>query len=368
MLTKLHLSRSWLLALGMLIASVLWLMSGNLNEPATAGADDPANQTESVPVVSVRLSQAESMTSELVLTGHTQAERQVAIKAETTGVIAEIIAARGRDVLTGDAILRFTVDERQARVLEARSRLEDVESRFNASSQLQSQNFQTETELARVKAELNGANAALQMAELELGRIDVRAPFSGVINDRYVESGDFVNRGQPLALLVDLDPIRVVANVSERYLGQISLGTEAQVRTLDGHLYSGRVSYLGRIANEVTRTIPVELEVPNPEQRLIEGITAELTLPVNQVTAHRIPLSILDLANDGSLGVKAVSGEGRVVFHPVSILGDSPDGVWIAGLPDRIRLITAGQAFVLPGQAVEVVIDPRETDTGESLL
>lgn len=368
MFSKLHLSRSWMLALGILIVSVLWLFSESLSEPADTGTAEPAIQTDSLPVVGVRLSHAESMTSELVLTGHTQAERQVTVKAETTGVIAEVVVARGRDVAAGDVIMRFTVDERQARVLEARSRLADVESRFNASSQLQRQNFQAETELARVKAELDGANAALQMAELELGRTDVRAPFSGVINDRYVEPGDFVNRGQPLALLVDLDPIRVIANISERHLGQISLGTEAEVSTLDGYQYTGRISYLGRIANAVTRTIPIELEVPNPERRLIEGITAELVLPVARVAAHHVPLSILDLAGDGSLGVKALSEDNRVVFHPVSILGDSPDGVWVDGLPDRLRLITAGQAFVLPGQAVKAVTDNTETSAGESRL
>lgn len=355
MTKKLHLSRSWLLALAIFVVATLWMLSGSLSESAPKETSVPVNQTQTLPVVHVQLSNAESMTSELSLTGHTLADRRVAIKAETSGVITELFAMRGRLVSERDVLMRFAVDERQARLLEARSRLAEVRIRFDAAGRLQSQNFQSETELARVKAELDGMNAAVQIAELELARIDIRAPFSGVINERYVENGDFVNRGQPLALLVDLDPIRVVAQVSERYLGQISLGTSAEVHTLDGQLYVGRVSYLGHVADAVTRTIPLEVEVANPDQVLIEGITAELRLPVNQVFAHKVPLSVLDLADNGSLGIKAVADDGTVVFHTVTILGDSADGLWVGGLPDQVQLITVGQAFVLPGQKVDTV-------------
>lgn len=356
----LRLSGSSWLALAMAVVVVIWMLSGTVGESTPTPTIVEPTRPDQPPIVQTRLSRAEPMTSELVLAGHIRADRQVVVKAETSGVVSEILAARGAEVASGDVLMRFTEDDRQAHVLEARSRLADVRTRLDAADRLQSQNLQTEAELNRLKAELDSASAALQMAELELERTRVRAPFDGVINERYVETGDFVSRGQPLALVVDLNPMRAVGQVSERYLGQIRPGVEGEVRTLDNRQYVGRVSYVGRIADAVTRTIPVEMEVPNPEGYLIEGITAELTLPVTEVKAHRVALSVLDLADDGSLGVKTVDEADTVVFHTVRVLGDSLEGLWIADLPDQVRLITAGQAFVQPGQSVRVVSEASE--------
>ncbi|TQV78194.1 efflux RND transporter periplasmic adaptor subunit [Exilibacterium tricleocarpae] len=355
MSSKFSLSKGWLIAIGILLAVVLWMVSGPADHSDQSGSDAaeslPAAAT--APLVEVRESVAQPMTNQLSLAGRTLADRTVTVRAETAGPVQALLVERGVAVAAGDALVRFAIEDRQVRLLQARSGLAEAEANHSAAKALKQQGYEAETALARQLAALDAAKAAVRAAELELARAEVSAPIAGVVNERLVEVGDFVERGDPLAVIVDLDPMRVVGQVSERYLGQIAVGIAGEARLLDGEQRSGEVRYVGRIADEVTRTFPVELEVANDDGRLIQGITAELLLPVEQVYAHYLPPSVLTLADDGVLGIKAVS-DGAVRFHPVEIVGNSNSGVWLAGLPARLQVITAGQAFVRNGQPVTV--------------
>jgi multidrug efflux system membrane fusion protein len=131
-------------------------------------------------------------------------------------------------------------------------------------------------------------------------------------------------------------------------------------KLVTGETVRGRLSFVGAMADDQTRTFRVELEVPNPDRRIVEGISAELRLPVAELPAHRVSPAILTLTDDGKIGVKTVNAENIVEFHPVQIVGDGPDGVWLAGLPERLRFITVGQDFVLTGQKVEPVPETVE--------
>jgi membrane fusion protein, multidrug efflux system len=115
------------------------------------------------------------------------------------------------------------------------------------------------------------------------------------------------------------------------------------------------VRYISSTADEMTRTFRVELEIPNPSRRLVHGVSSEMHLPLPPVSAHLVSPAILTLADDGTLGVKLVNDQGIVEFHPATIIGDGPQGVWLGGLPKSATFITVGQEFVVAGQKVEPV-------------
>ncbi len=84
-------------------------------------------------------------------------------------------------------------------------------------------------------------------------------------------------------------------------------------------------------------------------------MTAELRLPAAERPAHRLSPAALTLSDAGAVGVKTVDADGRVRFREVEILADEPQGVWVAGLPETVTLITVGQEFVTEGQRVRPV-------------
>jgi membrane fusion protein, multidrug efflux system len=99
----------------------------------------------------------------------------------------------------------------------------------------------------------------------------------------------------------------------------------------------------------------VELEIHNPNGRFAAGVSAELRIGVERTLAHRVPASLLALNDAGVLGVKAVDDDETVVFYPAEVVRAEADAVWVAGLPEHVRLITVGQGFVRAGHQVRAV-------------
>lgn len=328
------------------------MISGSFLPDERENPHSPDETKTALIKVRVAESVSEPMTNRLVLQGQSVAERKVTVRAETGGVISEVLVNRGETVKPGSGLIRLAVDDRKSRLREAKSLLEQRKTEYNGVQKLKKSGYQAETELAKAKAALDSASATVQMAKLELDRINITAPISGVVNDRLVEVGDFVKRGDPILIIVDLNPIRVIGQVSERYLGQIKVGDAGEVRLLNDTIVPAKVSYVGSIASNNTRTFPVEMQIPNPNGLIIEGVTLELHLPIKQVFAHKVPPSVLSLLDNGELTVKAVDSSNKVIAYPISLLGDSEDAIWLGGLPDKLMLVIVGHDFVQPGQRV----------------
>ncbi|MDH3441353.1 MAG: efflux RND transporter periplasmic adaptor subunit, partial [Gammaproteobacteria bacterium] len=183
----------------------------------------------------------------------------------------------------------------------------------------------------------------------------IRAPFAGALQARSVEVGDFVTRGDPVATYVDNRTIIVSADLSEFDARFVNVGDAAEAELATGESVRGRIRYVAPVADEATRTFAVELEVDNTDGQLRAGGTAELRIPAELVSAHRISPSLLTLDDAGNVGIKIVNDHGRVEFVLADIALSSNDGVWLAGLPVTTTIITVGQGYVANGALVDAI-------------
>jgi multidrug efflux system membrane fusion protein len=351
--------RSYVIAAALAIAAVAWIASGELSggrvdSPARKPAAD-LSAADTVPQVRVRVQRAELHPTAVVLRGRTEALRKVEVRSETHGRIIELAIRRGGRVAVGDPLVKLAPEDRPARLAEAMALLEQRRIEADASQRLSEKGFRAETQLAASKAQLESAEAAVSRAQVELENTVIRAPFDGIVEDRLVDLGDFLEMGDGVARLVDLDPILVIVQVSERDVGRIELGGAGRARLITGEQVDGRIRHIANVADPVTRTFRVELEVANPGDALRDGVTAEVLLPEPPVLAHRVSPALLSLRTDGAIGIKIVDADGRTRFLPVQIIEQASDGLWLTGLPQEITLITVGQEFVTEGQLVHTV-------------
>ena len=351
--------RSFIIAAGLAIVAVAWIASGELRGiKAENAAQKPAadlSQNAALPQVRVRQQNAVPHETAVVLRGRTEALRKVEARAETHGRVTELAIQRGRPVEAGDPLVRLAPEDRPARLAEAKALREQRRIEHQAAEKLSEKGFRADTQLAASLAELQAAEAAVERAQVGLDNTVIRAPFAGFVDDRSVDLGDFVEMGDVVASLVDLDPILVIGQVSERDIGRLELGGLGVARLITGEQVEGSIRHISRVADPVTRTFRVELEVANPDAALRDGVTAEVVLPGPTVLAHRVSPAVLSLSTAGTVGVKVVDADQRVRFFPVQILEQGPDGLWLDGLPDEITLITVGQEFVQDGQRVHTV-------------
>ncbi|MEC9414814.1 MAG: efflux RND transporter periplasmic adaptor subunit, partial [Pseudomonadota bacterium] len=96
----------------------------------------------------------------------------------------------------------------------------------------------------------------------------------------------------------------------------------------------------------------IEMEVENNNSNYKDGLTAEIFIPVKEINGHLIPPSSLTLNEEGQVGVRHIVNKNIAQFSKVEILGDEDEYVWIAGLPEKVTIITVGHEFVSSGDFV----------------
>jgi len=364
--------RSLLLAAGLALALVVWLASGQpvvrqffagapaaIPPPAAAPAE---SRERALPRVRVAVSEARPIAREIVVYGRTEPEREVVLRAETNGRVEEVVAEKGARVAPGDVVLRLDRREREAMVAQAEALVAQRELEYRAASRLGERGFQAETNVAGAAAALSAARAELRAREVVLANTTVEAPFEGVLADRMVEVGDYVDDGDALGHLIQVEPFLATGEIVETDRRRIELGMPVDVELADGQRHQGRISYIDSVAEEATRTFRIEATIANARGRIPAGMSATLRLRFAETMAHRVSASLLTLSEDHRLGVMTVDGDDVVRFVPVDLVRADAEAVWLAGLPERCRLIVVGQGFVHAGERVAPSEVPPDAD------
>ena len=176
-----------------------------------------------------------------------------------------------------------------------------------------------------------------------------------------MQLGEYVSPGTACVTLVDLNPMLLTGEVTERDLGTLEPGLGATGQLTNGALVHGQVTFVGRTAKPGTRTYPIEIEFDNSKLNIPSGITADIRIPVEQVRVHKVSPALLVLDDAGRSGIRTVTSGKVVTFHVIEIISDEADGIWVSGLPDIVDLIVVGQQSVIPGEVVNSrQLSPRQ--------
>jgi multidrug efflux system membrane fusion protein len=312
------------------------LMGRDSESPASAEAAQTDSGTfgDAMRVV-ILPSHAEVISDAVRLRGRSEAARFVEIRAETSGRIISDPIKAGQSVTAGDILCQI-----------------DEGTRAAAS-------------LSSAEAALRSAEAAIDRAAEELARIEIRAPFNGLLESDTAELGTLMQPGALCATVIDLDPIKFVGFLPEAELARISIGQLATTRLVNGREVDGIVRFVARSADPQTRTFRVEIEAENPDLSIGDGQSADIAIATEGTAAHLVPSSALTLDDQGDLGLRVVAEDNLVAFYPVTLLRDTPDGALVTGLPEQVDIIIVGQEFVSNGGQV-VPVSIHDIPTGQN--
>jgi multidrug efflux system membrane fusion protein len=350
-----------LAAVAVLVATAAWVATGEFSSVGSAADEAPPPPAETaaagpaVHTVSVINPPEVEHARAIRVPGRTAADQRSVLAARTTGIIEELPVEKGQEVRKGDLIMRLEAEGKEAAVESARQTLEQRRAELEAAQRLAKGGNLAKLQLDQARTALAQAQSQLEAAEAELDRTIVRAPFNGVVDSVAVEVGSSVMQGEEIATVLNLKPILAVGQVSEHDLSHVSKGNAAEVHLVDGRVVEGKVRYVSRDAAEGTRTFRFEVAVPNPDAKIPAGMTAEITIRADPVQSVLVPRSVITLGENGELGVNAVDASEKVVFYPIDLVDDTPDGLYLAGIPADARIIVAGQDLVKAGDVVNPV-------------
>lgn len=347
-------TRSFKIALAMTIVALGWVLSGTLSSSNTpteqANKTEPANHFK----VQVKQSLAQQVAREIVLQGEVDALRSVEIRAETHGNIQALGKDKGQQLSEGELIARIAPNERPARLEKARATLMLREADLKAGLRLRERNLLSDLQHQQNQAAVVAARADVTAIEIELAQTQIRAPFSGMLSARHVEVGDHVSVGDPIATLVDDQAALIKAQVPQHAIGDLALGQVVSATLLDGTEVTGTITYIASQADPATRTFAMEARTADHGGVRHFGQSARVRIALGETQAHLLSASALDLDTEGQLQVKTVDSSGIVQVHPVALLRNESEGVWLTGLPPAMQVITVGQGFVRAGEQVSI--------------
>jgi RND family efflux transporter MFP subunit len=329
--------------------------------PITQAQFAPAT-TQPIPVVKP---QTQSVSSYVEVTGNAASVNAVKLIARVEGYLEQIHYEDGQFVKKGDLLFTIQQDQykdqlqqAQAQVLTAQAALIHAKTEFVRYSKLVKQDAATQTEVdhwvferASAEASLLSAQAQVALAKLNLGYTEVRAPFDGIVGKHLIDPGNVVGGGgqqTALAEITQLDPIYVVANLSEQQVLQIrqNLGqhrlTFADLRKVPvdvalsdetGFPHQGTIEYVAPALDPATGTLLVRGILSNPDRTLLPGFFVKMRLPMAKVDRNALLVPDRSLQEDQGGRYLLIVGKDDVVEQRYVQLGQ---------LDGALRVITSG--------------------------
>jgi multidrug efflux system membrane fusion protein len=352
---RLKISRSLLTSLVVAFAIIGWVASGVIS-----GGSDAVETAKAIGVpengpgaftVVARQIKAQPFANKVSLQARSEAEKRVTLAAETNGTISALPVDKGAFVQAGQTICQIDVGARAAQLEEARALRNVRKIEYQAARKLHDKGHSSKSQLAASRAAYDAAIAAVKLRKVELDRTRIKAPFDGILDTQPLRVGDFLSVGRPCGMLIDKDPLLIVAYLSENQVNDITIGAGATARLATGETIDGLVRYVAESPDAVTRTFRVEVEVENRDLRLRDGVSAQLDITAQSVMASKIPQDILALNEAGQIGVRVIE-DGIVAFRPVRVLTDDRLGAYVTGLRPLETVITIGSEFTRAGARI----------------
>lgn len=359
-------TRGHLIAIGATALISVWMLSGIGNKEPEITQAPVTQANEDLFAVQVQTFNASDVTPELVINGETSPSRMVALTSEVSGKVIQLHAREGDFVKKGELIVEIDPQDKPQLLRQAKAQLKQRELEFKGNKTLLGKGLLNETQLAESQSMLEAAKAQVRALEIQLSGTKVKAPYSGILENRMVELGTYLRSGDPIIEVLDYNPFLIKGFAAEKDLHLLQTGRTAKGVTLNGTEHSGVIRYVSSQSSKASRTFAVELEINNPNERQADGVTADIRIPLQSTKAIFVSPALLSLNETGILGAKYVIGQ-QVAFSPVELVKAEASGVWISGLPNPVDLIIAGHSFVSPGEKVRPVFKKVETYSEDDL-
>jgi membrane fusion protein, multidrug efflux system len=328
-------------SIAVLFSVILFASASEASAQAGGRGGAPAMPPMPVDVDTARV---QSVVDAVRATGRIEAINAVELRPDEQGRITAILFREGQSVARGTPLIQ--IDDAMLRAQAARTEAERdlAKQQLERVRRLREQNASSSADLERAQAAARGADAALAMLQLQIERTTVRAPFAGVVGQRFVSPGDYVTNTTRLLTLQTVDPHQAVIEVPERHAVRLRRGQtlEFTVAAHPGRVFRAQVDFIDPVVQPTNRTILVKARAPNPDRLLLPGMFIEARL----ATSRRV--SAVVVAEDAVQPLRTVNivwavVDGKATRRVVQL------GARAQGAVEIVSGVNAGELVVVGG-------------------
>ncbi len=330
--------------------------------PATGAGGGSGGGAQAAPiVVETHTVQTRALADDVSAVGSLVSNESVVLRPEVSGRIETIRFRDGETVRRGAVLVELDSAVERAELQQARANLTLAESNFRRTQDLFGRKFVSQSSLDDARAKLEVARAGLALAQARLARMQIRAPFDGVVGIRSVSPGDFVQDGDALINLEDIATLKLDFRLPELYLDRVRPGQALELSSdvLPGEIHTATVEAIDPLVDAQGRAVRLRASLVNPEMRLRPGVFARVRLILaERAEVPVVPEAALVPAPGNTQFVYRVE-DGTVQRVSVTT-GQRRDAMVevVDGLAPGAVVVTAGQLKLRDGAAVKVAATP----------
>jgi len=335
--------------------------SGAVPEP-TSSAAAAKNAPAPIAVEAVKVS-LQPMPQSITAVGSLRSDESITVRPEVAGRISEILFQEGQRVARGATLVRLDPSINRAEVEQSRANLILAKSKYDRAVDLAKSNFISGQARDEAENNLRVAEAGLQLAEARLAKMEIKAPFGGIIGLRVVSVGDYAKEGSDIVNLESIDPLKVDFRIPEIYLKQIQVGQTLHVSldAMPGKTFDGKVYAVNPLVDAAGRAIVIRALVRNPDTSLRPGMFTRVRLFTRELRdSLAIPEQAIVPQGDEQYVFKVADGRAVRVMVQVGQRRDGKVEI-VKGLEPTDMVVTAGQLKIRDGVAVTIVNAPGAT-------
>lgn len=293
----------------------------------------------------------------LEIQGSVDTKENILVQPEYQGTLVSLNVKAGQRVSKGQVLGKIDDAGLSQQVASLENQYALAKTTFERQKNLWNQKIGSEIQYLQAQTQMVSAQRGVAQAKAQLAKTIIRAPFTGTIDEVFVEKGQVVApSAQGLMRIVNLSNMYVSTSVPETYIGKLKVGTEVDVLlTSLGKTYKGKVRQVGNFVNPSNRSFGIEVSVPNPENLLRPNQVANLKITdyINK-NAVVVPTNVIQEDGEGNKFVYTaikVSGKTGTAKKVVVKLGQSSDNVTeiLSGLSDNDVIVTEGMNTISDG-------------------
>jgi membrane fusion protein (multidrug efflux system) len=324
-------------------------------QPQAEGAPAPAAPGAMAVPVETAAVQVGPIQRRLTAVGSLRSNESVILRPEIAGRIVEFRFQEGERVEIGQPLVLLEDSVWRTAVAQAQAALELSQANYDRAVDLLQRKAGTTKARDEAFSQMRVDQAVLELARARLDKSVITAPFEGVVGLRKVSVGDFVDVGQDMVNLEQIDPLKADFRIAEVYLGAVRSGQriELAVDAFPGETFAGEVYAIDPLIDESGRSIVLRARLPNAEGRLRPGLFARVTLVLNERDdAIQIPEQALVPQGQDQFVFRVVEGKAALTKVEVGIRREGMVEI-VSGLGPEDQVVTAGQLKIRDGAPVQ---------------
>ncbi|WP_090261168.1 efflux RND transporter periplasmic adaptor subunit [Roseivirga pacifica] len=287
--------------------------------------------------------------------GNVESRTNVFVSSEVMGQLIEVNVVEGQKVSKGQVIARVDSENLEKSIDEVKTQLSFATTIFEKRARLWEKNIGTEVEYLQAKNNKESLENQLSTLQTQLDKTQIRAPFTGSVEDVPVKEGEIVQPGSPVAFIVSNANMYITAEVSENYIGRFEVGDKVEVELpAMGETFTSTISSVGNVINAASRTFTVEVKLPQVAKYLKTNLVALVHMTDYRAEeAVVIPSRIIQEDFEGNYVFLLDNKKAKKVHVKLGQSFDNQTEV-VAGLSGGESVIDKGNRAVADGTTVEV--------------